>query len=140
MIRAMLTSLTLLLIMVLISSCASEDIFKTFKIDQPPETKHIAADKVAKKMLTAADQEMISDLKTQLATAKENETVLNDRIIQLKQEIVDKDSEFNAQIVKLKKEIEEKDNIISIHGKVIGLLDDADQTLQKSIETQINSN
>lgn len=34
-------------------------------------------------------------------------------------------------------QLEEKDALISIQSKVIGLLDDADQTLQKSIEEKL---
>ena len=139
MIRAISTGITLFLAVGMIAACATEGVLQSTKIEGVPEARHIRADKVPRKMLLPENKKMISDLRTELAAAREQEAVLNDEIAKLKRETEAQESVLNDQIARLKKEIDEKDNIISIQGKVIGLLDDADKTLQKSIEAQINS-
>jgi len=147
MMRAFVTCLTFSISMVLITSCATDDIFKAFKIDYTPAQEKISD-----------DQKIILDLKKQLAAAKEKEavlsdqngklkkeidekeTVLSDQIVQLKNEISQKETVLSDQIIQLKNEISEKEAMISIQGKVIGLLDDSEQTLQKSIEAQVKNN
>lgn len=123
----------LFLIPVLLSSCASEDILKALKIDTPSQ-----------KEKKTADQKTIADLNKQLARAQKNETKLNAEINKLKNMIAEqetlfenKEASYSLQIGTLKSKLDEKEALISIQGKVIGLLDDADKTLQKSIEDQL---
>ncbi|MGW8193732.1 MAG: hypothetical protein ACWGOX_05645 [Desulforhopalus sp.] len=125
--KSIITSLTLAMGMVLISSCASENILKSFKSVPPPaEAQTTAAPKVVSDLKTnqnlilelRTQQKVIAELKQQLASAKRNET------------------ELSAQVQKLKDEINEKDVLISIQRKVISLLDDSEHTLQKNIEAQ----
>ncbi len=134
--------------LLLLSSCSnSDDILKALKIDYvPAQEKKAAADKT------------IADLNKQLSVARSKETALTEEIAKLEKELDRQDTviadqiaalreEFKEQqltlteeIQALKKEINEQEMIISIQGKVIGLLDDADNTLQKSIQTQIEEN
>ena len=53
------------------------------------------------------------------------------------QEMQAEKAKLDDQMKILRKEIREKETVISVQGKVIKLLDDSDQTLQKSIEAQI---
>lgn len=134
--------------LLLLSSCSnSGDILKALKIDyDPAQEKKADADKT------------IADLHEQLTVARSKETALTAEIAKLEKELDRQDAliagqiaalqeEFEEQqltlteeVQTLKKEISEKEMIISIQGKVIGLLDDADNTLQKSIQTQIEEN
>jgi predicted nucleic acid-binding Zn-ribbon protein len=132
------------LVVAVLSSCAQEDILKALKIDYTPAPEKISA-----------EQKTISDLRAQLAASKKKEKELSNRIGKLEQEISEKEAslsnqvgqleqeiaqqetELNEQIMRLKEAIDEQESIISIQGKVIGLLDDAEQTLQKSIEAQL---
>lgn len=93
---------------VLLSACTSDKILETLNIGYSPAKEQVSA-----------DQKKIRSLKKQLVAAEKNE------------------AEQNDQIEKLKKELIEQELTISIQGKIIGLLDDTDQTLQKSIEKQI---
>lgn len=126
------------------TSCAQDEFLKALKIDTVP-----------RKEQQTADQKTISDLQKQLASAQQNETALNARIKDLKSRIdgqqtqfnnrleelrtayENKEASYNLQIGTLKSKLDEKDALITIQGKVIGLLDDADHTLQKSIEEQL---
>ena len=142
--RKLILVLLYWVVVVVLSSCAKEDIFKALKIDYTPAPEKITA-----------EQKTISDLKKQLAASKKKEKELKNRIAQLEKEISEKEavlsgqvgqleleiaqqeSALNEQIIELKKAIDEQEAIISIQGKVIGLLDDAEQTLQKNIEAQV---
>ena len=62
----------------------------------------------------------------------------------LQSQINEKDASLSTQVAVLteeievlRKEIDEQEELISIQSRVIGLLDDADRTLQKSIEDQL---
>ena len=129
-----------------LTSCAQDEFLKALKIDTVP-----------RKEQQTADQKTIADLQKQLASAKQNETALNARIKDLKTRIdgqqiqfnnqlqelrtvyENKEASYNLQIGTLKTKLDEKDALITIQGKVIGLLDDADHTLQKSIEEQLQN-
>ncbi|MEJ2056614.1 MAG: hypothetical protein P8X39_02090 [Desulfofustis sp.] len=132
----------------LLSSCSnSDDILKALNIDSIPE-----------KEKRAADQKTIDDLNKQLAVARSNETTLTRKIADLEKKLDQQDAAVAEQISAvrealeeqqlalteeietLKKEISEQEMIISIQGKVIGLLDDADKSLQRSIQKQIDEN
>ncbi|SDP30493.1 hypothetical protein [Desulforhopalus singaporensis] len=106
--RTIATGLTFFILTILVSSCTSTPILKTLNIDNPRQQEQITA-----------DSKTIKALRTKLAAAREKEAALSD------------------EIGRLKDEIDEKQTVISIQGKVIGLLDDGEQTLQKSIEAQI---
>jgi predicted nucleic acid-binding Zn-ribbon protein len=129
----------------LLASCSgSNDILKALNIDYTSAREQ--------KM---ADQETIDKLKKRLAGAEKNEARLNKQIVALEEKLSQQETGFSEQISELKKEfdlqqsmlseqveelrneIREKESIITIQGKVIGLLDDADHTLQKSINAQI---
>lgn len=131
--------------LLLLASCSgSEDILKALKIDYTPS-----------KEKKTAEQKTIDELKKQLSNAEHKEARLNQQILTLEEELNRQESSFSEQIGELKKEfgqqqsnlsgqieelrneIREKESIISIQGKVIGLLDDTDHTLQKSINAQI---
>lgn len=131
--------------LLLLSSCSnSDDILKALKIDYTPAKKQ-----------KAADQKTIAELKKQLAAAEKKETALNQQVLALETKLGQQESSLTGQVAELKNEfdqqqaalsdkieelrneISEKETIISIQGKVIGLLDDADHTLQKSIKAQI---
>lgn len=109
--RIMITGLTLSLISIFLSSCATKNILEKINICDDSAQEQISA-----------DQKKIKALKKQIAAAEKNK------------------EDLSNQIENLKKEISEKDTAISIQGKIIGLLDDTDQTLQKSIENQIGKN
>ena len=130
---------------VLLSSCtASNDILKALKIDYSPSQDTKAETKLSK-----------SDLEKELAAAKKREATLKDQVAALEKEIGESDAARDSQMTELRadlylretalteeidelrKQLEEKEALISIQSKVIGLLDDADQTLQKSIEEQL---
>lgn len=120
---------------VLLSSCASDDLLKALKIDTSSHKEQ-----------KSADQKTIAALNEQLARAKKKETALNAEINELKNRIDEqetlfdhKEASYNLQVGTLKNQLDEKEALISIQGKVIGLLDDADQTLKKSIEDQLNN-
>lgn len=134
--------------LLLLSSCSnSDDILKALKIDYvPAEEKR------------AADQKIVDDLNKQLAVARSRETTLTRTIADLEKKLDQQDAavaeqlaalreEFEKQQMTLTREIEalknkigEQEKIISIQGKVISLIDDADNTLQKSIQRQIDEN
>lgn len=144
--RLFVSGLLCSIVVVLFSACAQDDILKALKIDYTPAPEKISA-----------EQKTIADLKAQLTAAKKKEKELNNRIGQLEKEVrkketalseqvgqleqetARKETELNAQIMELKEAIDEQEAIISIQGKVIGLLDDAEQTLQKSIEAEIST-
>ena len=67
------------------------------------------------------------------AANKEKIKTLGKQIEELKKEKVT----LNNQVKTLQKTIQKKEVVISIQGKVIKLIDDPNQTLQKSIEAQI---
>lgn len=132
--------------LIFLSSCASNEFLKALKIDT-----------TSAKEQKSADQKTISDLKKQLAQAKKTETTLNAQVLELKNKIEkqetgfnsqlseletlfeNKEASYNHQIGTLKTELDRKAALITIQGKVIGLLDDADQTLQKSIDDQLQN-
>lgn len=135
----------LLITLVFLSSCASNDFLKALKIETSSEKQK------------SANEKTIADLKKQLARAKKNETTLDAEILKLKNKIdkqatsfnteladletlfENKEASYHRQIGTLKNELDKKEALISVQGKVIGLLDDADQTLQKSINDQLNN-
>ena len=53
------------------------------------------------------------------------------------QEMKEEKAKLDNQMKTLRKTIREKEIVISLQGKIIKLLDDSNQTLQKSIEAQI---
>lgn len=135
------TSLTVAAVGSLMSSCSNtDDIFKALKIDYVPAKEQ-----------KAEDEKAIAELKKQLAGAQEKENVLKEQLADLEKDISERDAALNEQIAELhrelserelvieslRRELNEQEELISIQGKVIGLLDDADQTLQKSIEEQV---
>ncbi len=141
--KSFATLLTLLIASALLSSCStSDEILKALKID------YRSADKDAPATLSKAE------LEKQLAAAKKRETTLKQRVAALEKEMGEADAaldtrmtelrddlnqreeKLNEELKALRQELEEKEALISIQSKVIGLLDDADQTLQKSIEDQ----
>jgi len=134
--------------LILLSSCSnSDDIFKALKIDYVPaeDTKVV-------------EQKTIDDLNKQLSVARSKETTLTRKIAKLEKELDQQDATIDEQITLLREEFEarqlalteeiealknelsEQEMIISVQGKVIGLLDDADKSLQKSIKAQIEEN
>ena len=143
--QALLVFLRLTLIATLLSSCtASNDILKALKIDYTPSQDTKTEPKLSK-----------ADLEKELAAAKTREATLTEQVATLEKKIGESDAALSSQITKLRKdlyrretalieeigklrkELEEKEALISIQSKVIGLLDDTDQTLQKSIEEQV---
>lgn len=143
--QAITVFLSFSIVAVLLSSCStSDDILKALKIDYTPAKDTKSAPKTSK-----------TDLEKQLAAAKKKEATLKKQVSTLESEIGEKDEALTTQIAELqeelrvkelvlteeietlRKEIDEKEAIISLQGKVIGLLDDADQTLQKTIEAQL---
>ncbi|MEJ2133961.1 MAG: hypothetical protein P8X86_01800 [Desulfofustis sp.] len=135
------TFLTVAAVGSLMSSCSnSDDIFKALKIGYVPAEEQ-----------KAEEEKAIAELEKQLAGAQEKETVLKEQLADLEKDISERDAALNEQIAELQKELSERElviealrrelneqeELISIQGKVIGLLDDADQTLQKSIEEQV---
>lgn len=136
-------SLCLMLLFLLPSCTTTDEFLKAIKIDTGSTSKE------------SAEQKTIADLKKQLARAKKNETELSAEIAELRNKIEqqeadhiteltdletlleDKEASYNLQIGSLKDKLDETEALISIQGKVIGLLDDSDQTLQKSIAEQL---
>ena len=130
--------LTIFFVAVLLCSCSTTDeFFKTLNINYSPSEDSAKAPKTSK-----------ADLEKQLAAAKKREATLKERVAALEQEIGAADQDFNTQLAEirqelneeinsLRQELDEKEELISIQSRVIGLLDDADQTLQKSIEEQL---
>lgn len=134
--------------LILLSSCSnSDDFLKALKIDYAPaEEKKVDEKKI------------IDDLNKQLTVARSKETTLTRKIAKLEKELDQQDTtideqitllreEFEAQqlalteeIDALKNELSEQEMVISVQGKVIGLLDDADKSLQNSIKAQIEEN
>ncbi len=143
--QALSDLLRISILAVLLSSCAaSNDILKALKIDYSPSQDAKTENKLSK-----------SDLEKELAAVKKREVTLKNQVAALEKEIGESDAArdtqmnelredlyqretvLNEKIDELRKELEEKEALISIQSKVIGLLDDADQTLQKSIEEQL---
>lgn len=143
--QAITIFLSLSIVMLLLSSCStSDEILKALKIDYSPSKDKKSAAKPSK-----------ADLEKQLAAAKEKEAALKQQVTTLENEIDQKDEVLSTQIAELqeelrvkelalteeiealRKEIDEQEALISIQGKFIGLLDDADQTLQKTIDEQV---
>lgn len=143
--QAITIFLSLSIVMLLLSSCStSDEILKALKIDYSPSKDKKSAVKLSK-----------ADLEKQLAAAKEKEAALKQQVTTLENEIDKKDEVLITQIAELqeelrvkelalteeiealRKEIDEQEALISIQGKFIGLLDDADQTLQKTIDEQV---
>ena len=125
----------------LLPSCSTTDEFlKALKIDYVPEKEQ-----------KTEDQKTITGLQKELSALQKKEATLRAEVSSLEQEISDQDRAYNTQISELRnqldqkkeaidaltKELNDKEALISIQSKVIGLLDDADQTLQKSIEEQL---
>jgi hypothetical protein len=81
---------------------------------------------------TTMNEEKIKKLEEQIQEIKIEKVILED---QLKTEKIKLEGQLNT----LRKEIREKETVILIQGKVIKLLDDSDQTLQKSIVAQIEA-
>jgi len=79
------------------------------------------------------DKEKIKELEKQIQEIKAEKITLKDQTQEMKIEKVN----LEDQLKTLRKAIQEKETIISVQGKVIKLLDDSAQTLQKSIEAQI---
>lgn len=129
--RSITVFLSFSIVAVLLNSCSTSDEFlKALKI---PTQENESATKPSK-----------TDLEKQLAAAKKNEAALQDQVAALENEISEKDASLSTKVAALteeiealRKEIDEKEALISVQSKVIGLLDDADQTLQKSIEEQL---
>jgi len=133
-----------LFILPLLSSCASDGFLNALKIDTSTREDQ-----------KSADQKIISDLKKQLSRAKQNEMTLTEQVQKLKDTVDSQEAQFNRQLTEietlsenkeasynlqigaLKSKLDDQEALITIQGKVIGLLDDADQTLQKSIEDQL---
>lgn len=143
--RAITFVLHISIVAVLLSSCStSNDILKALKIDYSPSQDKESETKLSK-----------SELEKQLAAAHQREASLKERVAALEKEIGDSNTTLNTQMAELRedlkrretalieeigelrKELEEQEALISIQSKVIGLLDDEDQTLQKSIEEQL---
>jgi hypothetical protein len=135
------------IVAVLLSSCStSNDILKALKIDYSP-----SEDKESEIVLKQ------SELESQLVSAQNREAALKEQLAALEHEIDASDAAFTSQIAELRKdleqrhaalndeiellrrELEEKEALISIQSKVIDLLDDEEQTLQKSIEAQLQN-
>ncbi len=133
------------LVAVFLSSCStSDDILKALRIDYTPAEDTKSAPKTSK-----------ADLEKQLVAAKKKEAALKEQVSMLENEIGKKDEVLNTQIAvlqeelrakemalieeieTLREEMDEKEAIITLQSKVIGLLDDEDQTLQKTIEAQL---
>ena len=116
---------------ILLTSCSTSDEFlKALKIPTQ-ENKSAATPSKA-------------ELEEQLTAAKKNEAALKDQVAALENQISEKDASLDTQVAALtqeiealRKEIDEQEALIAIQSKVIGLLDDADRTLQKSIEEQL---
>lgn len=132
-------------IAVLLSSCsASNDILKALKIDYTPSQDTKENTKLSKSDLEkelAAVKTREAALKEQVATLEkkigESDAALNLQMTELRKDLYKRETALIEEMGKLRKELEEKEALISIQSKVIGLLDDADQTLQKSIEEQL---
>lgn len=91
------------------------------KIEYVPKTEYDAI----------ADQYRL--VQEQMSINKERTKKLEQQLYEMRQE----KARLDDQMKTLKKTIREKETVISLQGKVIKLLDDSDQTLQKSIEEQI---
>ena len=143
--QAITIFLSLSIVMLLLSSCStSDEILKALKIDYSPSKDKKSTAKISK-----------ADLEKQLAAAKKKEAALKQQVTKLENEIGQRDEVLSTQIAALqeelrvkelalteeidalRKEIDEKEAIITLQSKVIGLLDDADQTLQKTIDEQV---
>ena len=96
------------LLLVFLSGCVSKIEFDTVTNEY----------RLARKQMSV-NEEKIKKLEQQLQEMKGEKTKLDD------------------QMKTLRKIIREKETVISVQGKVIKLLDDSNQTLQKSIEAQI---
>ena len=79
----------------------------------------------------------VAGLEKKLAAAKQKEANLAKRVAALQKQLDQQEAVHNDQLAELKNSLDEKEAVIALQGKVIGLLDDADQTLQKSIEAQL---
>lgn len=143
--RAITVFLSFSIVVMLLSSCStSDEILKALKIDYTPTGDKKSAAKTSK-----------ADLEKQLAAAKKQEAALKKQVTTLEDKVAKKDEMLTTQITELKEElrikelalteeidtlrqeIDEKEAIITLQGKVIDLLDDEDQTLQKTIEAQL---
>ena len=139
------TTIFIVSALAMLPSCSNTDkIFKALKIEPVPDEKK-----------KSADQKTIDDLNKQLAAARSKETTLSQQIAKMEKELnqqgitsaeqissLRRDFEqqqgtLTEEIKSLKNEIRDQEMIISIQEKVIGLLDDADNTLQNSIKAQI---
>ena len=143
--QALFVFLRFALIATFLSSCtASNDILKALKIDYSP-----SQDTKTEPTLSKADLEKeLAAAKKREATLKEQVAALEKKIdasdaardlqmTELREDLYKRETALTEEIGELRKELEEKEALISIQSKVIGLLDDADQTLQKSIEEQV---
>lgn len=72
-------------------------------------------------------------IQDQMSANEEKTKKLEQQLYEMRQD----EAKLEIQIKTLKKTIRKKETIISLQGKVIKLLDDPNQTLQKSIEEQI---
>lgn len=115
----------------LLTSCSTSDEF-------------LKALKIPTKENKSAATPSKAELEMQLAAAKKNEAALKNQVAALQNQINEKDASLSTQVAVLteeievlRKEIDEQEELISIQSRVIGLLDDADRTLQKSIEDQL---
>ena len=137
--------LRILVVAVLLSSCStSNDILKALKIDySPPPDKEaeieLSKSELEKQLASARNRE--ATLKDQL-TALENkidksDAAFNSQIAELREDLQQRETALNEEIDLLRKELAEKEALISVQSRVIGLLDDEEQTLQKSIQDQL---
>jgi chromosome segregation ATPase len=133
------------IVAVLLSSCStSNDILKALKIDYSPSDDkdaeiELSKSTLEKQLVSAQNRE--ATLKEQLAALEneidESDAAFNSQIARLKEDLQQRETALNEEIALLKKELEEKEALISVQSKVIGLLDDEDQTLQNSIKAQL---
>ncbi len=127
------------LFLVFLSGCASKGKFDTVSNDYRHAQEQMST-----------QEKKIQELIQELQEAEEEKKKLNDQIktmstheikikelSQVLQDAEEKKKKLEDQIKTLGKTIQEKETVISIQGKVIKLLDDSEQTLQKSIEAQI---
>ena len=143
--QAVTALLRISIIAVLLSSCTgSNDILKALKIDYSPSQDTKAETKLSKSDLEkelAAAKKREASLKEQVAALEErigeSDAARNSQMTELREDLYKRETALTEEIDELRKELEEKEALISIQSKVIGLLDDADQTLQKSIEEQL---
>ena len=143
--QTLLVFLRVGLIAVLLSSCtASNDILKALKIDYAPsqdtKTEPTLSKADLEKELAAAKKREVT-LKQQVAELEkkigESDAALDSQMTELRQDLYQRETVLTEEIDELRKELQEKEALISIQSKVIGLLDDTEQTLQKSIEEQL---